>query len=114
MPIRSSSRPCYIDHEQIFHIAFSEPLQHFVDLAHLDEFDVRGDVVLGTKLQHFARFTRPSAGGTCDAEAAPGDECWRERLRVGNAHEQSVPSIFSANARFENINWHAPRSAPTD
>lgn len=75
----------HIDHETIFHIAFSQALQHFVDLAHLDEFDVRGDVVLGTKLQHFARFTGLSAGGTCDAEAAYGDECWRELHRVGNA-----------------------------
>ena len=47
---------CQVDHEAVFHIAFLHAVESGVDVLHVDQLDIRGDVVLGAEIQHFLGF----------------------------------------------------------
>src|SRR5207253_4876309 len=55
----SGSEAGAVDHEPISHVAAPHAGVGVVDLLRLDEFDVRGDIVLPTVVEHLLRLGNP-------------------------------------------------------
>ena len=55
-------QPSHIDHEPILHVAARQAVVRFVDLLHANQLDVRGDAVLGAKIQHLLSLAYPANG----------------------------------------------------
>src|SRR2546427_7455672 len=54
----------HINHEAVLHIALRQPFIGLVNVLNFDQFNVRGDAVLGAEIEHLLRFANASNGGT--------------------------------------------------
>ena len=43
----------HVDNEAVLHVALKQTFVRLIDLLNLDHLDVRGDCVLGAKIEHF-------------------------------------------------------------
>src|SRR6266478_7888155 len=55
---------CHIDDETVLHVAFQQAFVGFVDLLHPDQFDIRGNAVIGAEIQHLLGLPNPPDPGT--------------------------------------------------
>src|SRR5258706_795832 len=59
----------HIDDKTIFYITLEQPIVGLVDLLNGDQFDVRGNSILGAEVQHLLRFPDTADGGAGQAAA---------------------------------------------
>src|SRR5438105_12716314 len=81
----------HVDGETVLHIGLEQSFVGFVDLLDGNNFNISGDVMLATKIEHFLRFGdaadhRPGKTVPTHDEAERGDP---QRLR-GSANEREI------------------------
>src|SRR5258708_37120666 len=59
----------HIDNKTIFYITLEQSIVGLADLLNGDQFDVRGNSILGAEVKHLLGFPDTTAGGTAQAAA---------------------------------------------
>ena len=81
----------HVDREAVFHVGLGDAIVGIVDLLDRDDFDVCGDVVFATEVEHFLGFGKTTDGGTGEATATEdkSENVDRQRL-IGSADHRDV------------------------
>src|SRR5438034_5276557 len=93
-PSTSSSlrfKRCHVDREPVLHIGLEQSLVRFVHFLDRDNFDIGGDVMFATKVEHLLGFG-DAADHRAGETATPADETERrnrERL-CGSADQRKI------------------------
>src|SRR5437868_959531 len=66
----------HVDGETVFHIGLEQSFVSFIDFLDRDHFDISGDVVCATKVEHLLCFGDATDGRACETAASHDEtEC---------------------------------------